>query len=182
MTPTPPSPPPSPSEPVPPVFLIAAVAANGVIGAGNALPWHLPADLRRFRELTWGHAVIMGRTTWDSLPARARPLPGRTNIVLSRDPDFAPAGATVARSLDEALAAGAASGAPVFVIGGAAVYAQALPWATRIYLTCLQLEVAGDAVFPPLDAHHWRETAREDRPAGDDHPAHAFVTLERVGH
>ena len=181
MTPTPPSPRPSPSEPAA-VFLIAAVAANGVIGAANALPWHLPADLRRFRELTWGHAVIMGRTTWDSLPERVRPLPGRTNIVLSRDPDFAPAGATVARSLDDALAAGAASGAPVFVIGGAAVYAQALERAMRIYLTRLHLEVAGDAFFPLLEATQWRETAREERPAVDGHPAHAFVTLERVGH
>lgn len=159
--------------------MIAAVAANGVIGAGNALPWHLPADLRRFKELTWGRAVVMGRTTWDSLPARVRPLPGRVNIVLSRDPEFAPAGATVARSLDDALAAGAASGAPVFVIGGAAVYAQALEQATRIYLTRLHFEVAGDAFFPPLDPRRWRETAREEHPAAGWRPAYDFVTLER---
>lgn len=179
MTPTPRSPRPSPSEPAAEICLIAAVAAKGVIGAANALPWHLPADLRRFKELTWGHPVVMGRTTWDSLPARVRPLPGRTNIVVSRDPDFAPAGVTVARSLEEALGVGAASGAPVFVIGGAAVYAQALEHATRIYLTRLQLEVAGDAFFPPLDAGQWRETACEGHPAVGDLPAYAFVTLER---
>lgn len=179
MTPTPPSPHPSPSEAAAEICLIAAVAANGVIGAANALPWHLPADLRRFKELTWGHPVIMGRNTWDSLPARVRPLPGRTNIVLSRDPDFAPVGATVAHSLDEALRTGAASGVLAFVIGGAAIYAQALSLATRIYLTRLQIEVAGDAFFPPLDATQWRETTREQHPAVGDLPAYAFVTLER---
>jgi len=161
------------------IVLIAAVAANGVIGAANALPWHLPADLHRFKALTWGHAVVMGRNTWDSLPARLRPLPGRTNIVVSRDPGFAPAGATVARSLEEALAAGARAGAPVFVIGGAALYAQALGRATRIQLTELHFEVAGDAFFPPLDAGQWRETAREEHPAAGGLPAYAFVTLER---
>ena len=179
MTPTPPSPRPSPSDPAAGIFLIAAVAANGVIGADNAMPWHLPADLRRFRELTWGHPVVMGRKTWDSLPARFRPLPGRTNIVVSRDPVFAPAGATVARSLEEALTQGAAAGGPVFVIGGAAIYAQALPRATRIYLTRLQLQVAGDACFPAIDSGLWRETAREEHPAAAGFPAYAFVTLER---
>lgn len=179
MTPTPRSPRPSRSEPLAEICLIAAVAANGVIGAGNALPWHLPADLRRFRELTWGHPVIMGRNTWDSLPARFRPLPGRTNIVLSRDPDFAPGGASVARSLEEALATGTAARAPVFVIGGAALYAQTLDRAARIYLTRLHFEVAGDAFFPPLDPRQWRETAREEHPAAEARPAYAFVTLER---
>ncbi len=179
MTPTPRSPHPSPSEPAAEICLIAAVAANGVIGAANALPWHLPADLRRFKELTWGHPVVMGRNTWDSLPARFRPLPGRTNIVVSRDPDLAPAGAIVARSLEEALAKGAAAGARVCVIGGAAIYAQALRRAARIYLTRLHFEVAGDAFFPPLDPRQWRETAREEHPAAEGRPAYAFVTLAR---
>jgi dihydrofolate reductase len=179
MTPTLPSPHPSPSEAAAEICLIAAVAANGVIGAGNALPWHLPADLRRFKELTWGHPVVMGRNTWNSLPVRFRPLPGRTNIVVSRDPDFAPAGARVARSLEEALAAGTAAGAPVFVIGGAEIYAQALPRAARVHLTRLHFQVAGDAFFPPLDAAQWRETAREEHPAAEGRPAYAFVTLER---
>lgn len=179
MTPTPRSPHPSPSEPAAEICLIAAVAANGVIGAANALPWHLPADLRRFKELTWGHPVIMGRNTWDSLPARFRPLPGRTNIVVSRDPGFLPQGVVLARSLEEALAAGARESAPLFVIGGAALYAQAIGRAARIYLTQLHFEVAGDAFFPPLDPRQWRETTREEHPAAEGRPAYAFVTLAR---
>jgi dihydrofolate reductase len=178
MTPTPPSPPPSRSErPAPRVALIAAVAAGGVIGAGNALPWHLPADLRRFRELTWGHPIVMGRRTFASL---GRPLPGRANIVVSRDPEFAANGIQVARSPEAALAAASAlDGDWVFVIGGAEIYAQCLARADCIYLTRLDLAVAGDAFFPELDPRDWTETAREEHPAAGERPAYAFVTLER---
>jgi dihydrofolate reductase len=158
------------------VVLIAAVARNGVIGADNALPWHLPADLKRFKALTLGHPVLMGRKTFESI---GRPLPGRANIVVSGDPEFAPEGVTVAASVPAGLACAAALGTPVFVIGGAQIYRQCLARAQRIYLTRVDIEVAGDAFFPPLDARDWRETTCENWPAADDHPAYAFVTLER---
>lgn len=158
------------------IALIAAVAANGVIGAGNALPWHLPADLRRFKALTWGHPIVMGRRTFESI---GRPLPGRNNIVVSGNPDFSAAGAVVAPTLEAAIAAAAARDELVFVIGGAQIYAQCLARATRIYLTRLDLEVAGDAHFPDLDSHCWVECAREEHPAQAGYPAYAFVTLQR---
>jgi dihydrofolate reductase len=159
------------------VVLIAAVARNGVIGAGNALPWHLPADLKHFKALTLGHPVLMGRKTFESI---GRPLPGRPNIVVSRDPAFVAAGVTVAASVPAALLRATALGTPVFVIGGAQIYAQCLTLADRIYLTRVDIEVAGDAFFPSLDDHEWRETAREHSPAADGYPAYAFVTLERL--
>lgn len=160
------------------VVLIAAVARNGVIGAGNALPWHLPADLKRFKALTLGHPVLMGRKTFESI---GRPLPGRANIVVSRDPAFAAEGVTVAASVAAGLACAAALGTPpVFVIGGAQIYAQCLTLADRIYLTRVDIEVAGDAFFPALAARQWHETACEHWPAADGHPAYAFVTLERL--
>lgn len=177
MTPIPEFRPPSRSErAVAELTLIAAVARNGVIGAGNALPWHLPADLKRFKALTWGHPIVMGRRTFESI---GRPLPGRINIVVSRDPGFAADGIQVADSPDAALAQAAALDALVFVIGGAQLYAQCLARADRIHLTRLDLEVAGDAFFPELDARVWRETAREEYPADGGYPAYAFVTLER---
>lgn len=138
--------------------LIAAVAKNGVIGDGNALPWHLPEDLRHFKALTTGHAVIMGRKTWDSLPKRFRPLPDRLNIVMTRDPSYAAEGATVVHSMVEALAAAADHNA--FVIGGAELYAHALPLADRLELTELAREFPGDAFFPEVDPADWLETAR----------------------
>lgn len=159
------------------VVLIAAVARNGVIGAGNALPWHLPADLKHFKALTLGHPVLMGRKTFESI---GRPLPGRPNIVVSRDPAFVAEGVTVAASVASGLTCAATLGTPVFVIGGAQIYAQCLALADRIYLTRVDIEVAGDAFFPPLDARQWRETAGENWPAADGYPAYAFVTLERL--
>lgn len=158
------------------IALIAAVAANGVIGAGNALPWHLPADLRRFKALTLGHPIVMGRRTFESI---GRPLPGRDNIVVSRNPGFSAAGAAVAPTLEAAIAEAAARDELVFVIGGAQIYAQCLARATRIYLTRLDLEVTGDTFFPDLDAHCWEEYAREEHPAQAGYPAYAFVTLQR---
>ncbi|MDP2109045.1 MAG: dihydrofolate reductase, partial [Rhodocyclaceae bacterium] len=109
--------------------LVAAVAKNGVIGDSNALPWHLPEDLKHFKQLTSGHAVIMGRKTWESLPLRFRPLPGRLNIVLTRDPRYVAEGAMVVHTLQEALKVGA--GGTAFIIGGAELYAHALPLADR---------------------------------------------------
>ncbi len=158
------------------IALIAAVAANGVIGADNALPWHLPADLRRFKSLTLGHPIVMGRRTFESI---GRPLPGRDNIVVSRNSRFAPEGVVVASTLEDAIAAATARNELVFVIGGAEIYAQCLPRATRIYLTRLDLEVVGDTFFPDLDPRCWEESLREEHPAQAGHPAYTFVTLQR---
>jgi dihydrofolate reductase len=154
--------------------LIAAVAKNGVIGSGNALPWHLPEDLRHFRALTTGHAVIMGRKTWESI---GRPLPGRQNIVVTRQRDFTADGATVVSSLDDALRAVTMS-SPAFCIGGGELYALALPRATTLHCTQIDGEFAGDTRFPEIDASQWRETSREEHRAPDGF-GYAFVTLER---
>ena len=154
--------------------LIAAVAKNGVIGSDNALPWRLPEDLRRFKALTLGHPIIMGRKTWSSL---GRPLPGRTNIVISRDPAFPAPGATVVDSLAAALAA--CAGARVaFVIGGAEIYRLSLPLAWRLELTEIDRDFPGDTHFPAIDPVAWRETARQRHraEAGFDYD---FVTYER---
>ena len=158
----------------PRLTLIAAVARNSVIGSDNALPWRLPADLKRFKELTLGHPIIMGRKTWVSL---GRPLPGRSNIVISRDPDFSAPGATVVASLAAALAA-CASAQEAFVIGGAEIYALALPAAQCLQLTEIDREFPGDTHFPDFDPSAWRETARERHraEAGFDY---AFVTYQR---
>lgn len=159
-----------------PLVLIVAVARNGVIGVDNRLPWRLPADLKRFKALTTGQAVIMGRKTWESLPANFRPLPGRLNIVVTRDAAYQAAGATVVHSLPQAVAA--AVGHTAFVIGGAEIYRQALPLATRLEVTEVDLEVAGDAFFPPIDHVLWQETARETL-RSDDGLDFAFVSYAR---
>jgi len=140
-----------------PLALIAAVAANGVIGAHNQLPWRLPADLKRFRALTTGHAVIMGRKTWESLP---QPLPERQNIVVTRDRDYTAAGADVAATLDEALGL-VRMPPPVYCIGGGEIYRAALPRAGMLFLTEIEQDFAGDVTFPPIDRAAWREESRE---------------------
>jgi dihydrofolate reductase len=143
------------------LVLVAAVAKNGVIGNANALPWYLPEDLKHFKELTTGHIVIMGRKTWESLPERFRPLPGRRNIVVTRNPDYTGSGATVVHSLKEALKVGAGGTAEkLFVIGGAELYAHALPLAQRLELTEIDAAFEGDARFPAIDRGQWREVAR----------------------
>jgi dihydrofolate reductase len=159
------------------VALIAAVARNGVIGSNNSLPWHLPEDLKRFRALTSGHTVIMGRKTWESI---GKPLPKRQNIVVSRQAGFSLAGASVATSLEEAVAS-ATLPDPVFVIGGEAIYRSALPFAAVLYLTEIARDFAGDARFPAFERAAWRETAREVRePAGGEGFAYHFATYERA--
>jgi dihydrofolate reductase len=155
------------------VSLIAALAANRVIGRANAIPWDLPADRRRFRELTMGHLLIMGRRTWESI---GRPLPGRETIVVSRQVGYRAEGARVARSLAEALALAADAG-EVFICGGGQLYAEALPRADRLYLTELARTVAGDTFFPELPPGQFREVAREESPG---EPAAVFRRLERV--
>ena len=144
---------------LPRINLIYARAANGVIGKDNAMLWHLPEDLAHFKRLTQGWPVIMGRKTWDSLPARFRPLPGRTNVVITRQPDWQAPGALPVASLADALAQCNAS-EEVWVIGGAQIYAQAEPLAGRIEVTEIARDFDGDAFAPSLGAH-WIETARE---------------------
>jgi dihydrofolate reductase len=158
------------------LVLIAAVAKNGVIGKDNALPWHLPEDLKHFKALTTGHAVIMGRKTWESLPARFRPLPDRLNIVVTRNPGYSAPGATVVHSLAEAQKVGA--GRTAFVIGGAELYAHALPLAQRLELTEIDAAFEGDAHFPAFDRSEWCETGRISAISADAQ-RYAFVTYGR---
>ena len=131
--------------------LVWAQSPTGVIGVDGALPWRVPEDMAHFRELTSGHPVIMGRATWDSLPERFRPLPGRTNVVLSRDPRTRAPGAVVAATLSDALAAARAEDDEVWVVGGGAVYALTLPLADRVEVTVVDVDVDGDAHAPRLD-------------------------------
>ena len=160
--------------PVAELAIIAAVAANAVIGAGNRLPWRLPADLKRFRALTTGHAVIMGRKTWESI---GRPLPDRQNIVVTRNKDFPAPGAEVASTLADALAL-VRLPAPAFCIGGGELYALALPRATMLHCTEIDRDFAGDTRFPDIDPSAWRISAREEHldPEGF---TYTFVTYER---
>ncbi|MDO9244029.1 MAG: dihydrofolate reductase [Rhodocyclaceae bacterium] len=213
--------------------LVAAVAKNGVIGDSNALPWHLPEDLKHFKQLTSGHAVIMGRKTWESLPLRFRPLPGRLNIVLTRDPRYVAEGAMVVHTLQEALKVGAGpsqtdsplvggsepglrargvnhvgaggtapeetrraapsvssppgGGAPhggafgggLFVIGGAELYAHALPLADRLELTEIDRDFPGDVFFPEIAPDEWREISRQPGISSNG-LRYAFTTYERT--
>ena len=140
--------------------LIAAVASNRAIGKGNQLLWHLPEDMRYFRETTRGKPVIMGRRTWESLPDAFRPLPGRHNIVVSRNLAYAATGATLVTSLDEAIQKAGETN-EVFVIGGAELYRQALPLADRLYLTEVSGDFEGDAFFPQVPTSDWQEIVRK---------------------
>jgi dihydrofolate reductase len=154
--------------------LIAAMANQRVIGRDNTLPWRLPEDLQHFKRTTLGKPVIMGRKTWESL---GRPLPGRRNIVVSRNPDYLPVGGELVSSLEAAVAA-TADVDEAFVIGGADLYRQALPLAQRIYLTEIAGDYAGDAHFPEFAAADWREVSREAHTSSDG-IAYAFVLYQR---
>ena len=142
------------------INMIFARAANGVIGHNNAMPWHLPEDLAHFKKLTLGRPVIMGRKTWDSIPAKFRPLPGRQNVVVTRQPDWQAAGAQSAGNLDEALAL-CQPAVDVWIIGGAQIYAQAEPLASRIEVTHIHKDFVGDAFAPTLGPQ-WVAGQRED--------------------
>lgn len=158
------------------VSIVVAMDENGVIGRNNALPWHLPDDLKRFKALTLGKPMLMGRKTFESI---GKPLPGRRNIVLTRSPAWQHDGVDTVHSLEEALAlAGEAD--EMAVIGGEEIFKLALPVASRIYLTRVHARVDGDTVFPAFDRSQWRETQRSDR-LGDERHVYAmtFSTLER---
>ena len=161
----------------PKVVLIVAMARNRVIGKGGALPWHLSEDLKRFRSLTMGHPIIMGRKTYDSI---GRPLPGRRNIVISRDRDLKIDSVDIANSLPAALQM-ASDADQVFVIGGAQIYRAALPLAQRIELTLIESDFDGDVHFPEIDSAEWRESQRESREDAASGLAYQFITLERSG-
>ena len=157
------------------VAIVVAMSENRVIGMRNALPWRLPADLRHFRRITLGKAVLMGRKTFESI---GHPLEGRRNIVVSRDPHFRASGCLIAPSLDEAIACAGAD--EILVIGGASIYAQALPRTEQIYLTLVHAQIEGDAFFPPIDEDEWLTIARTDHPADERNVfPYSFLTLER---
>jgi dihydrofolate reductase len=160
----------------PPITIVVARAQNGVIGRDGTLPWHIPADLKRFKALTMGSVMVMGRKTFDSLPGL---LPGRRHIVLTRDREWRPEGVEVAHSLEEALRL--AGEEPVSVIGGAEIFATFLPLAQRIELTEVVGDIPGDTVMPdPRGSGDWRQTSSEDHAAADGRPPFRFVTLERA--
>jgi len=161
------------------VSLIAAVAENGTIGRDNQVPWRLPLDLQWFKRWTLGHTVILGRRTLESIGGR--PLPGRKNIVISRQDDFAPPDVQVARSIEEALARASDDG-EVFVVGGQEIYRAALPYAWRLYLTRVHEEVPGDTFFPPFDEADFEIVEREDHPIDARHDIpFTFLIYERKG-
>ena len=159
------------------ISIIVAVAKNGVIGDKNSLLWHLREDMIHFRTTTSGHPVVMGRKTYDSI---GRPLPKRTNVVITRDTNLTIEGCTVVHSLEEAVAMFDKS-EEVFIIGGAQIYAQALAIADRIYLTVIDKEYEGDTSFPEIDYSAWKDISREEYPRGEEfeHPF-AFITLEKL--
>jgi dihydrofolate reductase len=157
------------------VSLVVAMADNGVIGKEGALPWRIPEDMRHFKALTIGKPCIMGRKTWDSLPKK--PLPGRENIVVTRDRMFCAEGAMVTHSLDDAFAR-AANAAEICVIGGVEIYKTAFPRATRIHLTEVHGTFEGDAALPPFGKAAWHEVSREDHATADG-LRYSYVTLER---
>lgn len=159
------------------VIIIAAVARNRVIGKDNALIWNIPEDMAHFRQLTAGHTVVMGRKTWESLPPRFRPLPGRRNIVVSRQPDYVAPGGEVADSLEKALAL-AATATQVFIIGGEQIYRQAMAMADRLEITEIDLAPDGDAWFPEISAADWQETQKKTPPSQSG-TGFSFVTYRR---
>ena len=160
--------------------LIVAMSRNGVIGIDNQLPWHLPEDLKYFKSVTMGKPIIMGRKTYDSI---GRPLPGRTNIVITRDPSWQAEGVSVAQTLEAALSLGqvacnAAGADEIMVIGGEQIYRMTLPAADRLYLTQVDAEVEGDAFFPDIDLDQWQQVSERAPELTDTHP-YRFVILDR---
>jgi len=156
--------------------IIVAMASNRAIGLNNTLPWRIPEDLKRFKALTMGHHMIMGRKTYDSI---GKPLPGRTTVVVTRDPALRIEGCVMANSLEQAIAA-CKGDSEIFIVGGAEIYAQALPLADTLYLTEIRQEIAGDTFFPEFDRNAWIEASREEHTQTEPQPlAYHFVTYRR---
>jgi dihydrofolate reductase len=165
------------SGPASRLSLIVAMARNGVIGAGNRIPWHLPNELKLFRQLTMGHHIVMGRRTYESIN---RLLPGRTTVIVTRRRDYVVPGAIVAHSVPEALEA-CRGDAEIFVIGGADLFRETLPIADRLYLTVVDAEPEGDTFMPEMDMSEWREISAEAFPADEKHAhGYRFTTYERM--
>ncbi len=157
--------------------ILVAMAKNRVIGVNNTLPWRCPEDLKHFKQLTMGHSLIMGRKTYDSI---GRPLPGRTTVVVTRDPELKIGGCLIAHSLPDALAA-CANDARIYIVGGAQIYTQAMPYADTLYVTEIQQDVEGDAWFPEFDKSEWLETFREVRHQQTPQVLeYHFVTYHRI--
>ena len=155
------------------IALIAAISENYVIGNDNDLPWHIPEDLKHFKEVTKGHTVLMGRKTWESIPEKYRPLPKRLNIVITRQENYdVPEGVELFSSIDAAF--DAHKGEDIMVIGGGGIYEQTIERADRLYMTHVHREVPGDVFFPKIDESIWKEIER------DDHEEFSFVTYERA--
>lgn len=158
------------------ISIIVAIAENNVIGINNQLIWHLPNDLKRFKEITMGHHMIMGRKTWESI---GRALPGRTTIVVTRNKDFKPQGALVAHSLEDALEMAKADN-EIFVVGGGELYRQALPLANKFYLTRVHQSYEGDTFFPEIDMNQWVEVYSQEGEPAQDGPRFTYINLERA--
>jgi len=164
------------------ISLIVAVGDNNVIGKDNALIWHLPADMKFFKEKTTGHCIITGRKNYESIPEKFRPLPNRTNIVITRQNDYNAPGAIVVGSVDAALEKARQTGdEEIFIIGGAEIFRQSLPFADRIYLTVIHHSFEGDVFFPEIDPREWRETARIKGPLDEKNKyPHDYITLDKI--
>lgn len=159
------------------ISMIAAMADNRVIGIENRIPWHLPADMRRFRVLTMGHHLLMGRKTYESI---GKPLPGRTAVVITHSPNFSAPGCIVVNSIEAAIAA-CHGDSEIYIIGGAELYRQGLDFADRIYLTEVQAEIAGDAYFPEFDLSVWKEVNRERFEPDDKNPyGYHFIVYDKT--
>lgn len=165
-------------HPKPPIVLVAALARNRVIGADGDMPWHLPSDLKRFKAITLGKPMVMGRKTFEAI---GRPLPGRRTIVVTRDASWQAEGVEIATDLESAIArAGETNPEEIVIAGGGQIYAQAIEEADRLRLTWIEVAPEGDTVFPEVDPAQWREISRENHDADGDRPAHAFVDYARV--
>ena len=164
------------------ISLIAALTKNRAIGLDNGLPWHLPDDMKYFMQTTKGHHVIMGRKNYDSIPEKFRPLPNRTNIVVTRQQNLQAPHCTVVHSLVDAMDIAQKAGeTELFIIGGSAIYQLGMPFAQRLYLTEIEADLSGDTFFPDFDRTSWREVSRKHHPADNRHAyAFDFVIYERI--
>ena len=164
------------------ISLIVAVGDNNVIGKDNALIWHLPADMKFFKEKTTGHCIITGRKNYESIPEKFRPLPNRTNIVITRQSDYAAPGAIVVNSVEAALEKAKATGdEEIFTIGGAEIFKQSLSYADKIYLTVIHHSFEGDVFFPEIDKNEWKETDRIQGPVDEKNKyPHEYITLDKI--
>ncbi|MCW3086088.1 MAG: diacylglycerol kinase [Bacteroidetes bacterium] len=165
------------------ISIIVATSENNVIGKDNTLIWHLPADMKFFKEKTNGHCIITGRKNYESIPEKFRPLPNRTNIVITRQKDYSAPGAIVVSSIEEAIEKAKQTGDPeIFIIGGGEIFKQSLKYTDRVYLTKIYHTFEGDTFFPDLDPSEWKETQRTKGIVDEKNKfAHDYITLDKIG-